>query len=626
MIVIILVPSCPRYREERIRELESRLARRCGESVPDAGSTTENVPQTEPPGDNANHTLGNAGDGDDIEAGAGYHHTSVDIDADNHSHSSKLETLSRQRREIDAAIAAALEASYAKEETLSGDRTDVDHEPPDSARRRRREVVPEDKPHKGERRRQQRQFLGSDGSRIAEELFTDGRDGTPVHLPIGKPPLAPSRSGGRPSHHSCVRGRSSVSEVEDAQGGSVAGKEAKGSGGRNSSSSSVADEVQTEATGIDSDGSVGGGISDVEGSVWEESFPLGDWDGNDERNALEGVPPESTEVGDEIVWDPANHNGPRHRQNYRVRSGTHENEHIGRVNRTMGDEGVSKRAARILATGGLEESLHSGSGRVSKGKQRPPVGSGGHRTSPAIHDLDISSPEATMGTCSGSRTREVNRNSKRRGERDTTGGGQKNVLPGVPDSSTGARGEEARRRRRRRQDDRSVRVVDDCYWEDTEETKRHRNGSLESPVASRCVGGDVVGDLLDTGGVRDESHVIGDEVDDDDNASYESRWSLSAEEEPPEENVPENDAYARRSYGGGEDVRELGLEERAVSPDRNGQEHSQGGKSSIVSEIAEGVANHEVGVVPQYIDDFAEAPETKSQDNDGSFDGVASPR
>lgn len=609
----------PRYREERIRELECRLARRCGETVPDTGSTTEKVIPEESSRDDGNKGSGSVGDGGHFEVGAGKNAT-ADIGADNHS---KLELLSRQRREIDAAIAAALEESYrcAGGEPLSGDRSDVENEPPDSARRSRSEI-PDDKSHHRQRKRRQRQSSGADGLRKAEEAFMHGRDDAPLQLPIGKPPLAPARSGGRPGHHSGVHRRSSVSEIEEVRGGSIAENRGWGNGDCSGSSSTV-DEVRTEASiDVDSDESVGN-VSDVEGSVWEESFLSKGWDVKEDRNAPEeGAPSGLMEVGNVVVRGAANHQGPHRRQRHRVRSETQATEQIGVMDSTKGERRVSPPATRIVAKEGREGGRHSGSGRVSTGKRRPLPEHGDLMPSSTMDFLDISSDEASVGITFGSRSRELSRNSRRHSGRITDGRGQSNVLAGVKDSSARVGADEARRRHRRREDDRSGGAVDEGYEEDTEEIKHNRRGSLESPGASRGGGEKVVDNSLGTSGVREETSVFVDEVDD--GGSYESRWSLSAEDEPPEVNVVENSAHARRVYGEDKGRHEDGFEERVVSPDRKGQEKSQGGHSSILSGIAEGIVNDDIGTVPEYLD-FAEASETRGEGNDVCF-GVASPR
>lgn len=579
-----------RYREERIHELESRLARRCGETVPDNGSTTENVSPEEPSRDNGNNNLGSV-DHRGFEVGAG----NVSVGVDTQNNHSKLEQLSRQRREIDAAIAAAMEESYhAEGDPPSGNRSNTDHEPPNPARKTQAGVQGDESESQGTRRSQRRlQSSAADSSSTGEKSSTRGRDDAPPKLPIGKPPLAPSRSGGRPRYYSGVRRHSSASEVEEAQGGSISGDFPWGTGDC-CSSGSIIDEVQTDETGMGSNDSVGN-VSDVEESVWEEIYPSRSWDGDEGRIVLEeGVSPDSLlkEGGGGVaVRSPVNHNGSRHRQRHRVRSGTQGNEHTYAANSSRGEGRVPAPATRIVATNGREEGLHSGSDRTSTRKVEgyPVAGQGDLRSLSAVENLDISSNEAATGTYSGGKGRELNRNSRRHRGLDTGGAEQSNNLARVPDSSAAARVDEARRRHRIRQDDSSVGEVDEDRWKDMEESKRHPHEPLESPVALRDGGRQVMHAILGTNGIPEERH----EVDDD--GSYESRWSLSAEDEPPEKNVAENGAHARGVYGGDRRARKDGSEERMVSAYRRGQEHGQGETSPIVSEIAEATQTQRQG-------------------------------
>eukprot|EP00903_Cladosiphon_okamuranus_P016311 g15043.t1 len=107
-----------RYREERIHELESRLARSCGREPQDAGDTTETVPPEMESRDGGNDTCSASSDEGDADRGedGGGNPGDAGIDRD-----SKLQRLSRQRKEIEAAIAAAMEENLNSRWSLSAE-------------------------------------------------------------------------------------------------------------------------------------------------------------------------------------------------------------------------------------------------------------------------------------------------------------------------------------------------------------------------------------------------------------------------------------------------------------------------------------------------------------------------
>lgn len=156
--------------------------------------------------------------------------------------------------------------------------------------------------------------------------------GSPA-LPLGKPPLAPSRAGGeRRRQHSDVRRQSSVSEVDErldrSEGGGIPERypRDRGNGG-----DSDVDEVQTE-DGNDS-GWSNNQLSDVGGSVWEENMRSSGWDGDDGRGEF---PPLALMETEEIRAR-GDVNRPR-RQRHWVRSGGHEQDEPSTANNSRGEE------------------------------------------------------------------------------------------------------------------------------------------------------------------------------------------------------------------------------------------------------------------------------------------------
>ncbi|CAN0314424.1 unnamed protein product [Ectocarpus sp. 12 AP-2014] len=457
-----------RYREERIRELESRLARHSGDRPPDAHPTPRAEAPVAP------------GDAQVTEQGV-----SVDINAN------KLQQLSRQRREIEAAIAAALEENPTLEDISPrsdrsrGDGAEslvVEHEHPKSGRRKRTQLGKEEL----YRRQQQqppplrRRRSGDSSSRTQEDSYVLGQDvdyqeqdELPA-IPLGKPPLAPSRAGGeRRRKHSDVRRQSSVSEVDErldrSEGGGIPESFPRdGGNGRDSD----LDEVQTE----DGHGNDGGWsnnrLSDFGGGVWEENMPSRGWDGDDGRGE---VPPLAL-VETEEPRARGDLNQPR-RQRHWVRSGGHEH---------------------------VEPSMAS----------------------------------------------------QRRGEQRDVGS--------------------------------------------------HRGGSLEQRPVPRTDHGEVVG------------HPGASEPLDDD-GSYNSRWSLSDEDEAQERSGGESGASTRQAYAGDASGSDDRAREESGWSHREAQEHTWDEDASVASNTKEGGGNA-AGVVPEYLDDFfEEKPEGHEREDDVPF-------
>ncbi|CAM9387456.1 unnamed protein product [Ectocarpus fasciculatus] len=455
-----------RYREERIRELESRLARQSGGRPPGAHPTPLAESSVAP------------GNAQVTEQGV-----SVDTRTAN-----KLQQLSRQRREIEAAIAAALEENpnledkSPRSDRLRGDGAEslaVGNDRPKSGRRKRTQVREED-PHRRQQQQQQQQpprrrRSGDSSSRTQEDSYVLGQDydyqeqhGSPA-VPLGKPPLAPSRAGGeRRRQHSDARRRPSVSEVDERLDGSEGGgiPESYQRDGGNGRDSDV-DEVQTEdGNGNDSVWS-NNRLSDVGGSVWEESAPSRGWDGDDGRGE---VPPLALMKTEEIRAR-GDVNRPR-RQRHWVRSGGHEHVEPSTANKTRDEE------------------------------------------------------------------RDIGRN---------------------------------------------------------------RGGSLEQRPGPRTDHGEVVGHL-------GASEPL------DDHGSYNSRWSLSDEDETPERSGGESGASTRQAYAGDAGGSDDRAREQSGSSHRDSQEHGWD-EDEVASNRKEGGGNV-AGMVPEYLDDFFESPEGQDRGDD----------
>lgn len=349
----------PRYREERIHELESRLARRCGRRPPDAGGTRETVSPEREPGEDGNDAGSGSDERDDRGADSG-----ARFDAGT-STNSKLQKLSRQRKEIDAAIAAALEDNRNQDASPDGDRRRVGPERPGSAARRRKGTG-EDLSHG--RQRRQRETSGAESLHHEDNTFArDGQQLEAPTRPMGKPPRAPSRSEDRSRQTSGARRASSVGEVDqppDESGG--------GGGGSNTESFSWgggdfddADEVRTEGSG--GGGNDGGkestwrdnGLSDVEGSVWEEPFSFQGWDGDADRSPPgEGDLPALMEVGEVHVQGSSTRDDPSRRQRHRV-GGTRGIKQAGvdtwREERVPSPEPPRGGDGKVMGGGGVRE-------------------------------------------------------------------------------------------------------------------------------------------------------------------------------------------------------------------------------------------------------------------------------
>ncbi|CAM9192511.1 unnamed protein product [Ectocarpus sp. 8 AP-2014] len=457
-----------RYREERIRELESRLARHSGDRPPDAPPT----PRAEAPAA--------PGDAQVTEQGV-----SVDINAN------KLQQLSRQRREIEAAIAAALEENPTlQDKSPRSDRSRgdgakslaVEHERPKSGRRKRTQLR-EEEPYRRQQQQQlppRRRRSGDSSSRTQEDSYVLGQDvdyqeqDEPPAIPLGKPPLAPSRAGGeRRRKHSDVRRQSSVSEVDErldrSEGDGI--PESFPRDGGNDRDSDV-DEVQTEDGNGNDSGWSNNRLSDFGGSVWEENMSSRGWDGEDGRGE---VPPLAL-VETEELRARGDVNQPR-RQRHWVRSGGHEHVEPSMANQRRGEE------------------------------------------------RDIGS---------------------------------------------------------------------------------HRGGSLGQRSVPRNDHGEVVG------------HPGASEPLDDD-GSYNSRWSLSDEDEAQERSGGESGASTRQAYAGDASGSDDRAREQSGSSHREAQEHTWDEDASVASNTKEGGGNV-AGMVPEYLDDFfEEKPEGHDRGDDVPF-------
>ncbi|CAM9765285.1 unnamed protein product [Ectocarpus sp. 4 AP-2014] len=463
-----------RYREERIRELESRLARHSGDRPPDAHPKPHAEAPVAP------------GDAQVAEQGV-----SVDINAN------KSQQLSRQRREIEAAIAAALEENPTLEDKSPrsdrsrGDGVEslaVEHERP-KPRRRKRTQLGEEEPY---RRQQQqpppppprRRRSGRSSSRTQEDSYVLGQDvgyreqDEPPAIPLGKPPLVPSRAGGeRRRQRSDARRQSSVSEVDErldrGEGGGI--PESFPRDGGNGKDSDV-DEVQTEDGKGNDSGWSNNRLSDFGGSVWEENMSSRGWDGDDGRGE---VPPLALTETEELRAR-GDVNRPR-RQRHWVRSGGHQHVEPSMANRRRGEE---------------------------RGEER-----------------DIGS---------------------------------------------------------------------------------HRGGSLEQRLVFRTDHGEVVG------------HPGASEPLDDD-GSYNSRWSLSDQDEAQERSGGESGASTRQAYAGDASGSDDRARERSGSLHREAQEHTWDEDASVASNTREGGGNV-AGMVPEYLDDFfEEKPEGHDRVDDVPF-------
>ncbi|CAN0352195.1 unnamed protein product, partial [Ectocarpus sp. 8 AP-2014] len=304
-------------------------ARHSGDRPPDAPPT----PRAEAPAA--------PGDAQVTEQGV-----AVDINAN------KLQQLSRQRREIEAAIAAALEENPTLEDKSPrsdrsrGDGAEslaVEHECPKSGRRKRTQLR-EEEPYRQQQQqppRPRRRRSGDSSSRTQEDSYVLGQDvdyqeqDEPPAIPLGKPPLAPSRAGGEwRRKHSDVRRQSSASEVDErldrSEGDGI--PEIFPRDGGNDRDSDV-DEVQTEDGNGNDSGWGHNRLSDFGGSVWEENMSSRGWGGDDGRGE---VPPLAL-VETEELRASGEVNQPR-RQRHWVRSGGHEHVEPSMANQRRGEE------------------------------------------------------------------------------------------------------------------------------------------------------------------------------------------------------------------------------------------------------------------------------------------------
>eukprot|EP00752_Nemacystus_decipiens_P012421 g11004.t1 len=327
-----------RYREERIHDLESRLARRCGRKPHDAGDPAKPVSFEKESRDGGNDR-GSGGD-ERHDRGGGSEASPADANpadanpvganpgnAGSTDNDSELQKLSRQRKEIEAAIAAAMGRDCSQDETPSSDRRTREPERPTSASRRRTKTQGE--PSLGrQRRRRQRQSSGAgtaphDGN---NSFAPSGQQEETPSRPTGKPPRAPPRPGDRSRQSSSARRTSSVRGVDDPPGESGGGGSYAESFAWEGGACSDADEVRTEESG----GGGGDGdradeswrdchLSDGEGSVWEEPFSFKGWEGHEDINSRgAGEPPALTEAGETHGRGVPRGDDPRRRQRHRV--------------------------------------------------------------------------------------------------------------------------------------------------------------------------------------------------------------------------------------------------------------------------------------------------------------------
>ncbi len=585
-------PTIQRYREERIRELESRLSRRTGTVSPDAGGTGEALPPEKGASDGGDDNTssgtgtGNGGGGGVVVAREEDNNASAEVGdiGTGTNKESTLQRLSRQRREIDAAIAAATKESG----------VDVDGERQHSARGRATPEAQEEAPRGRQRRRRKRQSSGADDSFPAEDEYflqvdkPQESSQCPAR-PIGKPPRAPRRSVdvGRSGGKSGARRSSSVAEeVDEAPG------ERGGGGGGGSTAERFAwrseddyddndaDEVQTEAGGDGSDHSIdwrNNDLSDAEGSVWEENmnFPSAGWDhrgddqgegeeDDDDRGKSDG--PALMEIGEVHVRESSNHGSPRHRRRRRTAEshGTDRTEKTSRRNPSPGRH-----------TAGTSEGERSGRGSTIE--QSSSLGeNGGLRRSSAGDGLARTTYGVDLESSDNSPPR------RRRGQQQQQ---QQQQLERNGERAVGGRRIEAR------------------------ENQGHRGVSPEPrpPVATRGDSGEAAAavGMLGASGLREQRHVVAGDPDDEGSCS--SRWSLSAEDEAPEKHGVEIGSRAQRDRGGN-GYNDGDLTGKPISPrGREGQERKQEtNPSSVVSETtARGEPEeYNAGVEPDYVDDF----------------------
>ena len=288
-----------RYRAERLRELESRHARRCGKTSPQIHQPTSAIHEGRLRG--SGRADGNQEKCEEDESCA-----SDDINDEAQQ--------SRQRRAIEAALSAAVgaTASYVAEPrrlhaAVEDERSSCDE----------RVIERREEPQRGRRTSPQ----GSEADTGEAEDTWYGRDycgrdhGSPAQ-PLGKPPLAPSRA--VPSRNLSSKGKSEVTDGRSgvADGENPATDEDGGTIQRYIGDvEDDADEVQTETTsahGIENAGNSWGDQEqeddgDRNNSVWEENISSRGWSWEDGSAARGGGVPslaEETDTGTGAAVNP----------------------------------------------------------------------------------------------------------------------------------------------------------------------------------------------------------------------------------------------------------------------------------------------------------------------------------
>lgn len=512
------------------------------------------------------------------ESGSKDTNASVDIGI---THSDKLQQLSRERREIDAAIAAEMGGDH---------EPSAQREPPDSARRHRKELQEQD--FDGSRHRWQRRSSRDDSVPAEEEpTRRDARENA-YDLrtrPLGKPPLAPSHAGRRRRPQSAVRRRSSVSEVAE----SISESSDEDVDGEHR-----VDEVHTEAT---RDGRWHDQHLSDEESVWEENIPSGGWNDDGHRGAPGGsAPPALVEAGKVRVRRPLNDDDNRRRNRHWVR-----NDEVAGENNGRRDEGADARSALVHG----RDYLRSGRVHLATRKHRSIAEKKARRSSLGVDELNLRPKDANVGGLS-------DRNKGSRAHEREAGGRPDNIQPeseggsveGAPKSFP------TRRRRRRRRDEGDRARID--------------NGRFSDPIPSFSHSGEDAIGVTVTSGIREERHVADGDVEDDGD-SCSSRWSLSEENEPQESKFSD-DASPTRQAGHGVGGESRGSSTaRTTSQNRERDRNGRRRKAPVERGPKEGAivsgSTDAAGIMPEYLDDFSGESGRHDQDNDVAY-GVSSPR
>lgn len=534
------------------------------------------------------------------------------------SSNDRLQRLSEERREIDAAIATAIKENY--------EPASAHHEPPGLARRKRKESQEQDRG--GRQRRWQSASSRADSILAEEESF--GRD---VHeethnvrtSPSRKPPLAPSHAGGRRRPQSAVRRRSSVSEVSETVVGGSSGEDVGGDYAWSAEDCDHdVDEVQTEAMGNGGDIGTDDGwrnqrLSDGEESVFEESVLSRGWGEDKDRGApRDGEPPTLSRVGKVRIRSALSHDDKRRRHRPWVTSGSLGDDKTSAANvRRSSEESVPASDARSEVAEVAEVADEGDVGRAGRRhlatrKNRPMPGGRDQKSSSTIAQPKLHAEDPARGGFSGRKTGSWAR------ERDLRGstGASDDAQPGSTGASDEAAANNLRsrgRRRRRRNETGRVPVDDD---------------RLTDPIPSLGRSGQPISSAA-ASGVREEGNSVHGGVEDD-GGSCSSRWSLSAEDGPQENKRADNASLTRQAHHGVGDGSEGGFAAGTTSPEREGDGHGRGRKVPIDPASEEGVhmnsnGHATAGTGPEYADDFSEEPRGRNQRHDHSY-AVSSPR